>query len=42
MSPILALDDVIPHMAGLTNRAKSYAAMTAVRNALARLDGQTP
>ncbi|WP_226783089.1 2-hydroxyacid dehydrogenase [Oceaniglobus trochenteri] len=43
-SPLFELENVIvtPHMAGLTNRAKSDAAVTAVRNALAVLEGQTP
>ena len=40
-SPLFALDNVIltPHQAGLTHRAKSDAAVTAVRNALAVLAG---
>lgn len=43
-SPLFALDNVIltPHQAGLTHRAKSDAAVTAVRNALAVLAGQLP
>ena len=43
-SPLFALDNVIltPHQAGLTQRAKSDAAVTAVRNALAVLAGETP
>ena len=43
-SPLFALDNVIltPHQAGLTHRAKSDAAVTAVRNALAVLAGTTP
>ena len=43
-SPLFALDNVIltPHQAGLTHRAKSDAAVTAVRNALAVLAGETP
>lgn len=43
-SPLFALDNVIltPHQAGLTHRAKSDAAVTAVRNALAVLAGQVP
>jgi len=43
-SPLFALDNVIltPHQAGLTHRAKSDAAVTAVRNALAVLAGQRP
>ena len=41
-SPLFALDNVIltPHQAGLTHRAKSDAAVTAVVNALAVLDGR--
>ena len=43
-SPLFALDNVIltPHQAGLTHRAKSDAAVTAVRNALAVLAGTAP
>ena len=43
-SPLFALDNVIltPHQAGLTHRAKSDAAVTAVRNALAMLADETP
>ena len=43
-SPLFALDNVIvtPHQAGLTHRAKSDAAVTAVRNALAVLAGAVP
>ena len=43
-SPLFALDNVIltPHQAGLTHNAKSDAAVTAVRNALAALAGETP
>ena len=43
-SPLFALDNVIltPHLAGLTHGAMSLAAVTAVRNALAVLDGQPP
>ena len=43
-SPLFALDNVIltPHQAGLTHRAKSDAAVTAVRNALAVLSGEVP
>lgn len=43
-SPLFALDNVIltPHQAGLTHHAKSDAAVTAVRNALAVLSGQMP
>ncbi|MEO8244013.1 MAG: NAD(P)-dependent oxidoreductase [bacterium] len=43
-SPLFALDNVIltPHQAGLTHNAKSDAAVTAVRNALAVLAGQIP
>lgn len=41
-SPLFVLDNVIltPHMAGLTHNAKSDAALTAVLNALAVLDGK--
>ncbi len=43
-SPLFALDNVIltPHQAGLTHNAKSDAAVTAVRNALAGLAGKVP
>ena len=43
-SPLFALDNVIltPHQAGLTHNAKSDAAVTAVRNALAGLAGEVP
>ena len=43
-SPMFKLDNVIltPHQAGLTHRAKSEAAVTAVRNALAVLAGEVP
>ncbi len=43
-SPLFALDNVIltPHQAGLTHRAKSDAAVTAVRNALAVLSDEPP
>ena len=43
-SLLFALDNVIltPHQAGLTHRAKSDAAVTAVRNALAVLADETP
>ena len=43
-SPLFALDNVIltPHQAGLTHRAKSDAAVTAVRNALAVLAHEIP
>ena len=43
-SPLFALDNVIltPHQAGLTHNAKSDAAVTAVRNALAGLAGGVP
>ncbi len=43
-SPLFGLENVIltPHQAGLTHRAKSDAAVTAVRNALAVLAGQIP
>ena len=43
-SPLFALDNVIltPHQAGLTHRAKSDAAVTAVRNALAVLADEIP
>lgn len=43
-SPLFELDNVIltPHTAGLTRNAKSDAAVLAVRNALAVLDGQGP
>ncbi len=41
-SPLFALENVIltPHLAGLTHRAMSDAAVTAVRNALAVLSGE--
>lgn len=43
-SPLFALDNVIltPHQAGLTHNAKSAAAVGAVRNALAVLEGREP
>lgn len=43
-SPLFGLENVIltPHLAGLTHNAMSGAAETAVRNALAILDGSAP
>jgi phosphoglycerate dehydrogenase-like enzyme len=43
-SPLFALDNVVltPHQAGLAASAKVNAAVRAVRNALAALDGRVP
>ncbi|PRY19522.1 glyoxylate reductase/D-3-phosphoglycerate dehydrogenase [Aliiruegeria haliotis] len=43
-SPLFALENTVltPHLAGLTHGAMSDAAVTAVRNALAVLDGKPP
>ncbi len=43
-SPLVALDNVVltPHQAGLAASAKANAALRAVRNALAALDGKLP
>ena len=43
-SPLFALDNVIltPHQAGLAASAKAGAALRAVQNALAALDGRMP